>query len=334
MFTVLAKLLYATSHNERVIAELVPSLWETPTWSEVQEDEEGCFWVDGDIPVLFPADPGQEDRILNSSIPVEPAEAFGWMQSQWGDVVAIATGGVDEGSILLVSPTLAKKLGTGEGGQLHLYAEVVYQLVQLLQSPTPADEDIFRTEWKQWCSSHSSAILDVMVGGEIAREQAKAGLLAKASRGKGVYSAKVGAWLFNVEDVEGNRHPTIPGELYVSSASPLAKLDGMTSIPWRNPMPFLDALTVKAVGPATKVCKKPSIETKEPILPEEKIFAHPFQISKTAGDVDGDGWQFLVLEKILGWACKPKNKAAIDAIPGLWEGLLEYFLEDDGKGKG
>jgi hypothetical protein len=199
--------------------------------------------------------------------------------------------------------------------------------MQICQSP--ADDDIWEGEWKQWWSSHTTAVFDAMLGGELEREQAKSGMLAKTARGKGVYSAKVGAWLFNVEDVNGVRHMAKPGEVYVPTSSPLAKLDGMTVVPWRNPMPFLDFCLLKAIGPAVKTCPKPSIRLEEQILPDSKLFAHPFQVSKTAGDVDGDSWQFLCIDKLLNWATKPKNKAAIDAVPGLWEGLLESFLEEE-----
>ena len=226
-----------------------------------------------------------------------------------------------------MSPLLAQHLGAAPGGQLNLYAAVVYQLGMLLQSPYPPEDAVWGAEWKQWWASHQTAVLDCMIGGEIAREQAKAGLLAATSRGKGVYAAKIGGCTFSVEDVHGVRHTAQPGELYVSTSNPLAKLDSNTAIPWRNPMPFLDGLTIKAIGPSTKYCKKPSIEVEEGILPDSKIFAHPIQVSKTAGDTDGDGWQFLVIEKLLEWAMDPRNKAAIDAVPGLWEGLLEFFLE-------
>lgn len=325
MFATLAKLLYATSHNERLLAALVPQLWETPAMADLEQDADGNFWW-GDIRVFFPS---WGDRIPVGQVPVEPRDAFTWAAQAWGDVVCVGktTGDDDRCPLQLISPTLARHLGTAEGGQLNLYAAVMYQFLQICQSP--ADDDVWEGEWKQWWSSHSTAIFDAMIGGELEREQAKSGMLAKTARGKGVYSAKVGAWLFNVEDVNGVRHLSKPGEVYVPTSSPLAKLDGMTVVPWRNPMPFLDFCAVKAIGPATKVCPQPSIEVEEQILPDSKLFAHPFQVSKTAGDVDGDSWQFLCIDKLLAWATKPKNKPAIDEVPGLWEGLLECFLEEE-----
>lgn len=331
IFTVLAKLLYATSHNDRLMALLVPTLWEEPKWVDVEFDEDGvAYW--NEIRIFFPADDNPNvapDRVTPGLIPVDPAEAFDWMTASWGEVVGVASEGENKGKIHLVSPLLARHLGLAPGGQLNLYSAQVYQFGQLVQSPAMPEDKTWAGEWKQWLASHSRAVMDAMLGGEIEREQAKAGMLAKCSRGKGVYSAKIGGWMFNVLDVHGNRHTAKPGEIYVSTSSPLAVLDGLTVIPWRNPMPFLDACTLKAVGPATPTCPKPSIETTEDILPDSKIFAHPFQVSKTAGDVDGDGWQFLCLEKLLGWACKDANQAAVDAVPGLREGLMHYFLEEE-----
>jgi len=326
IFQVMAKLLYATSHNDRLLAGLVPLLWEVPTMEDISFDEEGGAWF-GDFPVFFPAD---GDRIPVGDLPVEPREAFTWATKAWGDVVGVGKTTRDDKSckILLLSPTLARHLGTAEGGQLNLYAAVVYQFLQLCQSPAEGDDPVWEGEWKQWFASHGRAVTDAMLGGEIEREQKKAGMLAKASRGRGVYSAKVGASLFNVEDIHGVRHLSKPGEIYVPSHSPLAVLDGMTVIPWRNPMPFLDFCLLKAVGPATGFCKNPTIHLEEQILPDSKMFAHPFQVSKTAGDVDGDGWQFFVIEKLLAWAQKAQNQKAIDAVPGLREGLMEYFFED------
>lgn len=336
MFTTLAKLLYATSHNDRLMAALVPTLWEEPKWEDCECDEEGVYTWNG-IRIFFPADDNPEvspDRVDPGLIPVDPAEAFDWMTENWGEVVAVSAAGEpksvdDKTKIHLISPLLARHMGLAPGGQLNLYSAQVYQFGQLVQSTAMPEDETWAGEWKQWLASHSRAVMDAMVGGEIEREQAKAGMLAKCSRGKGVYSAKVGAWMFNLVDIHGTRHMARPGEIYVSTSSPLAMLDGLTVIPWRNPMPFLDACTLKAVGPATPICPKPSIETEEYIMPDSKIFAHPFQVSKTAGDVDGDGWQFLCLEKLLGWACKDANQAAIDAVPGLREGLLHYFLEEE-----
>lgn len=344
MFTVLAKLLYATSHNDRIVAELVPSLWKVPFADEVapmvidpESQESVPVWVDpeteDELQVFYPAMPssGNEllcDRAVPGSLPVEPREMFEFMAKTWGDCFVVAQG--DENSPLcIISPVLAKHLGTADGGQLNLYAAVVYQFGQLLMSPAVPEDTVWSIEWRQWWASHSRAVLDCMLGGEIAREQAKAGLLAKTTRGKGVYAAKIGGQMFNLEDVRGVRHLAKPGEFYVSTSSPLVKLDGKHVIPWRNPMPFLDCLEVKAVGPATEYCKRPSIEVNEFILPDSKVFCHPFQVSKTAGDVDGDGWQFLCLEKLLQWACNEQNQAAIEAVPGLKEGLLEHFLDEE-----
>lgn len=327
MFATLAKLLYATTHNERLMASLVPMLWETPSIGDVQQAEDGTFWL-GDIRVFFP---WAGDRIPVGQVPVEPREGFRWASKLWGDVVCVGDTSPDNDKCRLqfISPTLAAHLGTAEGGQLNLYAAVMYQFLQICQSPADINDEIWAGEWKQWWASHATAVFDAMLGGELEREQAKAGMLAKTARGKGVYSAKVGAWLFNVEDVNGIRHMSRPGEVYVPTHGPLAKLDGLTVIPWRNPMPFLDFCQVKAVGPAHSGCKNPSIELEEQIFPDSKLFAHPYQVSKTAGDVDGDSWQFLVIDKLLAWATKAKNKPAIDAVPGLWEGLLECFLEEE-----
>lgn len=327
-FQVLAKLLYATSHNDRVVAELVPMLWNVPAPDEVVD----ITWEG--LNVFYPARPSSNqgwecDRPdPNAPFPSDPQAMFKHMQEQFGDCFVLCK--EDEGSeAIIVSPLLAQHLGAAPGGQLNLYAAVVYQLGMLLQSPYPPEDKVWGAEWKQWWASHSTAVLDCMIGGEIAREQAKAGLLGATSRGKGVYAAKVGGTMFNVEKLDGTRHMAKPGELYVSTSSPLAKLDGKHVIPWRNPMPFLDCLTMVAVGPATDYCKHPTVELDEDILPDSKIFAHPFQVSKTAGDVDGDGWQLLCLEKLLGWATKPENQAAIDGVPGLREGLMEYFLDDE-----
>lgn len=328
MFTVLAKLLYATSHNDRLLAELVPMLWNVPHPDEII----GNTW--NDLNIFYPAFPSTDDGWQcdrpdpEVKFPVDPKEMFEYMSQQFGTCFVLCKEG--EGSeAIIVSPLLAKHLGAASGGQLNLYAAVVYQLGMLLQSPYPPEDKVWGAEWKQWWASHSTAVLDCMLGGEIAREQAKAGLLGATSRGKGVYAAKVGGTMFNVLKLDGTRHMAKPGELYVSTSNPLVKLDGLNVIPWRNPMPFLDCLTVVAVGPSTEYCKHPTVELDEDILPDSKIFAHPFQISKTAGDVDGDGWQLLCIEKLLDWACKPENQAAIDAVPGLREGLMEFFLDEE-----
>jgi len=342
MFQVLAKLLLATSHRHRQVAHLVPMLWNCPQADEIV----GSKWEapTGEmLNVYYPAFPSDEggtwmyNRPNPGDLPVDPREMFSYMETNWGACFVLCKEG--EGSQpIIVSPKLAKHLGTADGGQLNLYAAVVYQLGLLMQSPYPPEDKVWSGEWKQWWASHNTAIMEAMIGGEISREQAKAGPVGDSLRAHaGVYAAKVGGCLFNLELADGSRFISKPGELYVSTASPLAKLDGKHVIPWRNPMPLMDCLKVVAIGPATTYCKAPSVELADyyfededdTILSDSKVFAHPFQISKTAGDTDGDGWQFLCLEKLLEWACKPANQEAIDAIPGLREGLMEYFLDEE-----
>ena len=112
MFTVLAKLLYATSHNDRIVAELVPSLWKVPHKDEVvsiiidpETQESVPVWIDpeteDELQVFYPAMPssGDEllcDRAVPGSLPVEPRAMFEFMAATWGDCFVVAQG--DENS--------------------------------------------------------------------------------------------------------------------------------------------------------------------------------------------------------------------------------------------
>ena len=321
---VLAKLLYATSGVARIAAGLVPRLWNVPEPSEV----EGDTWLspEGDnLNVFYPGHTTEFARIAEDDpLPVDPREMFEQMTERFGNCFVLCK--QDEGSeAIIVSPWLANHLGTAPGGQLNLYAEVIYQLGLLLQSPFPPSEEVWGAEWRQWFASHKTSVAASMVGGETPREQGNSGMLAATARARGVRSAKAGGAIFSLCDVHGVRHTAVPGEMYVSTSNPLSTLDGFNTIVWRNPIPCLNVLTVKAVGPATTFCPNPSIHVKSQILSDSKVYLHPVQISANAGDIDGDGLQFLVIEELVRWATKPQNKEAVRSVPGLLEGLKKFF---------
>ena len=252
-------------------------------------------------------------------VPEDTTKALEWMQQEYGQVFLVK---YDSGEWAWVSPLCALRLGDGGGGQLNLYAEVVYRLLNLITSPLDHSSQEWRQDYKQWCAAHKGVLKSQVKGGEKSPE--KAGLVAKGARGKGAYSAKVGAWMGRIKDVNGEWHTFKPGAVYISTDSPFVDLAGKTAFLWRNPMIITQFLEIITVGPATESCPHPMWETTKKVLPSTKIFLHPLSISLTAGDVDGDSLQFGIIEELISTVCKQWDK-----LPGdLKESLQEHFLED------
>ena len=195
--------------------------------------------------------------------------------------------------------------------------------MQLYYSGLDAEDKIWLAEYKQWKASHKAVLKSQMKGDG---DSDKAGLVAKATRGKGVRSFKCGAWIGRIKTVDGKFHNFKPGFLYFSSESPMAKLGGKTAFPWRNPMTLISFLPIVIVGPKTAWCPNPTWETEKVILPDTKGYLHPLSISDKAGDVDGDGLQFGILEVLLNWAMQ--NWEIVCQYNGLAESLVEHFFDE------
>lgn len=321
-------LVYLTGTGSRQLAKLLPVIYQEPVLvddDELHEDADGNMLVK--VELL-----GEETlmRFVNLTggsrtpdgweMPVNPTEALEWLMATHGEVFLVEEG---EEEYYYVSPLLALRLGDGGGGQLNLYTEVVYRFMQLYYSGRDSEDKVWLAEYKQWKASHKAVLKSQMKGDG---DSDKAGLVAKATRGKGVRSFKCGAWIGRVKDVHGTWHTFKPGFLYFSSESPMAKLGGKTAFPWRNPMTLISFLPIVIVGPKTAWCPNPTWETDRVILPDTKGYLHPLSISDKAGDVDGDGLQFGILEVLLNWAMQNWN--IVTEYSGLAESLIEHFFDE------
>lgn len=239
-------------------------------------------------------------------------------------------------SVFRISPWLANKIGNLGGGEIQLYAETLCQLYPLLTVPLTERTDEWKQHLGQWYRGHRGA-LEAILQGEIYSEN-NVGFVKKALRGKGVYTGKIGAWSAKWESAkltlpnggvqESYLTMVQPGYMYISSNSPLTHLQGKHIIRWRNPMVFLEMSQVIVVGDKTERASAPDVYTpgRTP-LPTEKVFFHPLSVSKTAGDVDGDGIQFFCVEELVDWCLK--NHEVAKSYPGLWAGLMEHFVDLD-----
>jgi len=331
MAQTIAAMLYSTGHNARVLADLLPELILEP---ELVPSPEGNVQIrkdDGDL-MEVKAYLGETEawyKILKedfrlpqgAEVPDDPTKALKWMISTFGEAFILRLNG---GKMMWISPLLGLRLGDGGGGQLNLYAEVVYRYVLLITSWRHHGDKLWQAEWKQWLASHRAVISQQLRGEETS--EAKAGLVAKATRAKGAYSAKVGAWMARIPTVNEGKQNIKPGSVYVSTESPLARLQGHTVFLWRNPVLVPQFLDVKVVGQPTAACPEPCWETKKRLLPNTKVFLHPHDPSLTGGDVDGDGVQLVSLENLLRWTIK--NWHVVESWPGLAEAIQHYFLED------
>lgn len=323
-------LIYLTGFGSRKVAKLLPELYREPVFLKdegqyiTSQDEAGntLFHVDfmgEEVPMqLFNLKEGE--RILEA-MPSDPTKAIEELMVQFGEVFLVEE--VPEKEYFYVSPLLALKLGDGGGSQLNLYTEVVYRFLQLLHSHRTSDDKVWEDEYKQWKGAHN-AVLKAQMKGD--GDENKAGLVAKATRGKGVYSFKCGAWIGRTKDIHGEWHTFEPGYLYLSTENPQSKLQGKTAFPWRNPMTLVSFLPIVTVGPKTMWCPKPTWETNQRILPDTKGYLHPMSISDKAGDVDGDGLQFGVVEALLNWAMN--NWHIVCQYNGLPESIIHHFMDE------
>lgn len=354
MSQTIAAMLYATGENSRIMANLLPELILEPELVPDAAGKSQKRWVEWGVEVRKNNKEGDDSgdnikvvniqimevlaylgetevwvKVLdqgfripsNKGVPDDTTKALKWMVSNFGAAFIVP---LDNGKLMWVSPLMGLRLGDGGGGQLNLYAEVAYRWLLLVSSWRHHDDKLWQAEWKQWLSSHRAVIRQQLRGEEAS--EAKAGLVAKATRAKGAYSAKVGAWMARIPTVNEGKQNIKPGSVYISSESPLARLQGHTVFLWRNPVLVPQFLDVKVVGQPTVTCPEPCWETKKRILPNSKVFLHPLDPSLTGGDVDGDGMQLVSLEELIRWAIR--NWHVIEAWPGLAEAIQHYFLED------
>jgi hypothetical protein len=305
--------LLATTHEARDVARMLPEMVTTPSKEGVKLEE-----------VILPTIKG----VATPEAMIQSLEAY------FGKDKRLVTVSVADRPFYL-SPWLANKVGNLGGGEVQLYAETLCQLYPLL-TVVEADRDV---DWgkhlAQWSRGHRGA-LTTIIKGEV-RSETNAGFVKKALRGKGVYAAKIGAWSakWKSEPIvtpdgsvvqAGYITRVMPECMYVSSDSPLARLSGKHIIRWRNPMVFLEMSRVVVVGDKTSYNTAPDVYTpgRKP-LPTEKVFFHPLSVSKTAGDVDGDGIQFFCVEELVQWCLE--HPTITQQYPRLWEGLLEHFVD-------
>ena len=334
----IASILYLTGYNARVMAKLLPELIKPPVI--IEEDAEGKLLYAKDettgIP-KFVAELGDSQdwyHVLSPDyripqdvkVPADASQALKWASTYFGDAFIILNDGDSEGGSkqFWVSPLLGVKLGDGGGGQLNLYAEVVYRLLLLLQSWRPSTDKVWKAEWAQWKAAHAKVIRQ-QLRGEEASEQVS-GLVAKAARATGAFTAKIGTWMARLLTKNVGKQTIKPGGIYVSTANPLSRLAGQTACIWRNPVLVLQWMEIIAIGPKSIHCPNPTWETEKDILPNTKIYLHPEDPSSTGGDVDGDGMQLCTVEWCLNWAIK--NWHVIQTWPGLAESIVHHFLEE------
>ena len=333
----IASILYLTGFNARVMANLLPELIKPPV--VIEEDAQGNLQMKIDettgIPKLVAELGDSQDwyhyltpeyRIPQDvQVPADATQALKWASSYFGDAFIIEDSDSEGGTKQFwVSPLLGVKLGDGGGGQLNLYAEVVYRLLLLLQSWRPETDKVWKAEWSQWKAAHAKVIRQ-QLRGEEASEQVS-GLVAKATRATGAYAAKVGCWMARIPTLNAGKQNIKRGGLYFSTSNPNSRLAGQTSCEWRNPVLVLQWSEIIAIGPKTVHCPNPTWETEKDVLPNTKAYKHPKDMSLTGGDVDGDGIQWVKVEWCLNWAIK--NWHVIETWPGLAESIAFHFLEE------
>lgn len=325
-------ILYMTGYNARVMASMLPELISDPVILTgdtgrplARKDEHGAIWLKcqlGQSKDWYRVI-GDSFRIKKGVVPNDPSDALKWAVTNLGEAFILQHQKEGRTQYTWVSPLLGVKLGDGTGGQLNLYSEVMYRYLLLAQSWRGTEDKVWAGEWAQWVAAHSK-VLRSQLRGEETRE-AISGLVAKATRAKGAYSAKVGAYSARIPTKKGKKTIS-PGAIYVSTENPLARLAGHTAFMWRNPVLVLQFPEIISIGPATVHCQKPTWETEKPILPNTKVYLHPLDPSITGGDVDGDGMQFVSLQELLRWALR--NWHVMEKWPGLQESIIHHFLEE------
>ena len=218
---------------------------------------------------------------------------------------------------ILIIKEVAIRMGLTPTGGVNLIAKLVANLSHLFSVPLEQRGPEWDETKQMLCNSFYSNI-DKQVKVNTDEAYSKNKMLKEVTKtGNVAYTMKV----------RGVEAPWVKAnDVYLPSNDPWAlKLQGHSIIWWRNPLPKYFQSTVKIVGPSTAATVNgelvqviPDIITPKQVIAKACLSVPAIEwYGVNNGDDDGDLVSFLSLDELYKWAKNPRNKKAIDSVPGL-----------------